>query len=286
MKKLILTGGFLLSILSLYAADVYVAPSGSDANDGSQGAPKATLTSALRQAREMRRLSALGVESGITIHLAEGTYNVYEPVFVRPEDSGTPSSPTVITSDGGAWLSGGVKIDGWKRQGKLMVADVPQFNGRPLDFRQLYVNGKKAVRARDVEDFEKMYRIISNDPANEVLWVPAEAVKKIKNAPYPEMVLHEMWCMANLRIKSIDIQGDSAAVRFHNPESRIQFEHPWPRPMVTTDGHNSAFYLTNAKELLDVPGEWYHDIDNANFITILSPERRLRMRLSLPWRHL
>ena len=261
MKKLILTGGFLLSILSLYAADVYVAPSGSDANDGSQGAPKATLTSALRQAREMRRLSAPGVESGITIHLAEGTYNVYEPVFVRPEDSGTPSSPTVITSDGGAWLSGGVKIDGWKRQGKLMVADVPQFNGRPLDFRQLYVNGKKAVRARDVEDFEKMYRIISNDPANEVLWVPAEAVKKIKNAPYPEMVLHEMWCVANLRIKSIDIQGDSAAVRFHNPESRIQFEHPWPRPMVTTDGHNSAFYLTNAKELLDVPGEWYHDID-------------------------
>lgn len=57
------------------------------------------------------------------------------------------------------------------------------------------------------------------------------------------------------------MQGDSAAVRFHQPESRIQFEHPWPRPMMTTDGHNSAFYLTNARELLDVPGEWYHDID-------------------------
>ncbi len=55
--------------------------------------------------------------------------------------------------------------------------------------------------------------------------------------------------------------GDSVAIRFHQPESRIQFEHPWPRPMVTTDGHNSAFYLTNARELQDVPGEWYHDID-------------------------
>ncbi len=194
--------------------------------------------------------------------MAPGTYNVYEPVFIRPEDSGTPTSPTVITSSGdGAWISGGVSISGWKRQGKLMVADVPQFNGRPLDFRQLYVNGKKAVRARDVDDFEKMYRIINNDPVNEILWVPAEAVKKIQKSPYAEMVLHEMWCVANLRIKSIDIQGDSAAVRFHNPESRIQFEHPWPRPMVTTDGHNSAFYLTNARELLDQPGEWYHDID-------------------------
>lgn len=32
--------------------------------------------------------------------------------------------------------------------------------------------------------------------------------------------------------------------------------------MVTKDGHNSAFYLTNAMELLDEPGEWYHDIES------------------------
>lgn len=262
MRKSIIGVGMLLSALTISAADVYVAPDGNDSNDGSKSAPKATLTSALRQAREMRRLSAPGVDSGITIHLSEGTYSLYEPVFIRPEDSGTAASPTVISGDGaGVWLSGGVKVDGWKRQGKLFVADAPRFNGRPLDFRQLYINGRKMVRARDVDDFEKMHRIISNDPVNRILWVPAEAVRKIVNAPYAEMVLHEMWCVANLRIKSIDIQGDSAAVRFHDPESRIQFEHPWPRPMVTTDSHNSAFYLTNAKELLDIPGEWYHDIE-------------------------
>ncbi|WP_286332537.1 right-handed parallel beta-helix repeat-containing protein [Duncaniella freteri] len=260
MKKSFTTAGLLFTAFTLYSADIYVSPAGDDRNSGEQGAPKATLTSALRQAREMRRQSLPGVESGVTIHMAPGDYCVYEPVFVRPEDSGTPEAPTVITSDGVAWLNGGVRIDGWKRHGKLLVADVPAFNGRPLDFRQLYVNGKKAVRARDVQDFEKMHRIISNDPVNEILWVPAEAVKGILKSPYAEMVLHEMWCVANLRIKSIEIHGDSAAVRFHNPESRIQFEHPWPRPMVTTDGHNSAFYLTNAKELLDTPGEWYHDI--------------------------
>ena len=163
---------------------------------------------------------------------------------------------------GNAVLNGGVEIRNWKKQGKLWVADVPMFNGRPLDFRQLWINGQKAVRARDVADFEKMYRIINNDPQNEILWVPAAAVKKIQKARYAEMVLHEMWCVANLRIKSVEIQGDSAAVRFHHPESRIQFEHPWPRPMVTKDGHNSAFYLTNAMELLDEPGEWYHDIES------------------------
>ena len=37
------------------------------------------------------------------------------------------------------------------------------FNGRPLDFRQLWVDGQKATRARDVEDFENMHRICSVD---------------------------------------------------------------------------------------------------------------------------
>lgn len=252
----------MLMGMSGSAADVYVSPDGKDSNDGSASSPKATLTSALRQAREMRRLAGGEVKDGITIHLSSGVYGLYEPVFVRPEDSGTPSSPTVIKGDGdGVWLSGGVSVTGWKKQGKLLVADTPHFNGRPLDFRQLYIGGQKMVRARDVDDFEKMSRIIANDPVEGILWVPSAAVKKIADAPYPEMVLHEMWCVANLRIKSIDFHGDSAAVRFHDPESRIQFEHPWPRPMVTDDGRNSAFYLTNAKELLDTPGEWYHDID-------------------------
>ena len=248
------------AVASAQGADIYVSQNGSDQNPGTQAEPKATLTNALRAARELRRLEDPSVAGGIRIHLSAGEHRLYENVFVRPEDSGTKDSPTVITSDGDAWLSGGVRIDGWKKKGRYYVADVPDFNGRPLDFRQLYVGGRKAVRARDVQDFEKMYRIINNDPKNEVLWVPTEAVRKIKDAPYAEMVLHEMWCVANLRIKSIEIHGDSAAVRFHQPESRIQFEHPWPRPMVTTGGHNSAFYLTNAIELLDTPGEWFHDI--------------------------
>ena len=198
-----------------------------------------------------------------------GTYAFHEPVFIRPEDSGTKESPTIIHSvdDEKVILSGGISINGWKKQGKVWVADVPVFNGRPLDFRQLWVNGKKAVRARDVEDFEKMNRICSVDEKNEILYVPAVSIRRLIDnkgnlkAKYAEMVLHQMWCVANLRIRSVEVQGDSAAIRFHQPESRIQFEHPWPRPMVTTDGHNSAFYLTNARELQDVPGEWYHDID-------------------------
>ena len=269
MKKLFLTAICILCSHWLLAGEIWISPKGSDFNDGTRQSPKATLTSALRQAREWRRTEDNRIQGGITIYMEGGTYAFHEPVFIRPEDSGTKESPTVIRSVGDekVILSGGISINGWKKQGKVWVADVPVFNGRPLDFRQLWVNGKKAVRARDVEDFEKMNRICSVDEKNEILYVPAVSIRRLIDnkgnlkAKYAEMVLHQMWCVANLRIRSVEVQGDSAAIRFHQPESRIQFEHPWPRPMVTTDGHNSAFYLTNARELQDVPGEWYHDID-------------------------
>ena len=269
MKKLFVTAICILCSHWLLAGEIWISPKGSDFNDGTRQSPKATLTSALRQAREWRRTEDNRIQGGITIYMEGGTYAFHEPVFIRPEDSGTKESPTIIRSVGDekVILSGGISIKGWKKQGKVWVADVPAFNGRPLDFRQLWVNGKKAVRARDVEDFEKMNRICSVDEKNEILYVPAVSIRRLIDnkgnlkAKYAEMVLHQMWCVAYLRIRSVEVQGDSAAIRFHQPESRIQFEHPWPHPMVTTDGHNSAFYLTNARELQDVPGEWYHDID-------------------------
>ena len=245
MKQLFLLITLVCS-LTVKAADICVTPDSS-------------LADAVRKAREMRRL---GQDTVVTIHLAEGTYRLYEPLRLRPEDSG-------LTIEGhGATISGGVTITGWKQQGRLLVADVPDFNGRPIDFRQLWVNGRKAVRARSVpvgltdgnDPFEQMQCIRTYDKKNRILWVPKAAVQKILKAPYAEMVLHEMWCTSNLRIKSIDIQGDSAGVRFHDPEAKIQFEHPWPSPMTPDTGHPSPFYLTNAKELLDEPGEWHHDI--------------------------
>lgn len=239
-RKTLITSIFAVTIgLTSYATDLLVKP----------GAY--SIEKALQQAREERRLNNA---TDICLRLQEGVYQLNQPITIRPEDNGTR-----IVADGKVTISGGVSISGWKKEGKYYVADVPDFNGRPLEFRQLWVNGKKAVRARDVNDFEQMFRIRSVDKANETIYVPAKAVKKIINAKYSEMVLHEMWCIANLRIKNIKIQGDSAAVTFHQPESHVHFMHPWPSPMVTTDGHNSAFYLTNAKELLDSEGEWYLD---------------------------
>jgi L-rhamnose mutarotase len=259
LKKLI----FLLLLtpaILVQAADVYVSTRGNDLNDGSSTAPKATLSAALRQARELRRVQAPGSTEAFRIVIEEGVYPLSEAVRLRPEDSGSEASPLLIEGKGKAIISGGISLNGWKKSGKLWVTRVPDFNGRPTEFRQLWVNGRRAVRSRDVSDFEHMHRINAVDNRNEVVWVPAEAVKAIQKAPYAEMVLHQMWAVSILRIKSITIQGDSAAVRFHQPESTVQFMRPWPRPMIAP-GRNSAFYLTNARELLDQPGEWYYDLN-------------------------
>jgi L-rhamnose mutarotase len=273
----------LLSILSVaclsasvQAADIYVSPQGNDAHAGTQVAPKATLNAALRQARELRRLNDASVKGGIHIILSGGTYNLIEPVFVRPEDSGTEQSPTYIEAAPNQHpvLDGGIRINGWKKantriaglpaaaQGKVWVADVPQFDGQLLAFRQLWVDGRKAVRAREADMDNHMARILSVDKVKQEMFIPTPTIKLPANVKQMELVIHQMWAIANLRVKSATVQGNQTKLTFQQPESRIQFEHPWPQAVIDRDrkmNGNSAFYLTNAIEFLNEPGEWYAD---------------------------
>ena len=250
---------------------IYVSPAGNDTCNGTAISPVASYQQALRLAREKRRTG--WNEGAIIINsvIDSECFLLTEPIRIRPEDSGTPEAPLVITGNSSierGELNGGMPITQWRRQGKLLVADVPEWNGYPIDFRQFY-SPFKAVRAQDVpvgvnpeqDEYEQMSRILSLDKKQRILYVPATpAIRKISRhgVGHVEMVLHTMWCTNNLRIKTITIQGDSAAIRFHEPEADVFWEHPWPFPM--TGEHASPFYLTNHSDLLDQPGEWFHDI--------------------------
>ena len=76
----------LLTLLPLYAfaGDIIVTPDGS-------------LHEALRQAREWRRTGDPRCQGGIHIIVRAGKYYMEEPLFIRPEDSGSEDSPTVIS---------------------------------------------------------------------------------------------------------------------------------------------------------------------------------------------
>ncbi len=91
MKRLL---SFLMLVFILFAqlgmaADIYVSPNGSDANDGSKEKPFATLNRALRKARELRRLNDTSITKGIHIIVRGGNYQVLETIVLRPEYSGT-----------------------------------------------------------------------------------------------------------------------------------------------------------------------------------------------------
>lgn len=264
-----------LMCFNLSAADIYVSKKGLDSNNGTRDQPLASLHAAIRKARELRRLNDQSIKNGIKIIIEEGFYQLDEPLVLRPEDSGTKESPTSIISAplANVVISGGVKIKNWKKVssavsglpknaiGKVWVASLPMVADLPLQFRQLWVNGQKAVRAKDTRA-DEMNRILSWDSKNETCRIPLPKNINLANIKNMEMVIHQWWAIANLRVKGVKIVKNEAELSFMQPESRIQSEHPWPAPWISDKTGNSAYYLTNAIQFLNEPGEWFEDLRN------------------------
>ena len=259
---------------SLFAGEIYVSLQGNDKNPGTKEAPFNTLNRAIKQAREWRRLNRPEVAGGIYIRLEEGVYAQRNSLFLRPEDSGTPDSPTVICAVDGAHpvISGGVAVTGWKRgcnhpaipeklKQKIWSAEAPLIGNRRVETRQMWVNGHKVQRAAQFPD-GGLERMIDFNPEEQTITIPvSQSVnpERLQNAGQLEMIVHQRWAIAILRVKSIDAKDGQAVVRFHEPESHLEFAHPWPQPVIGGEKGNSSFCLTNALELLDQPGEWFQE---------------------------
>lgn len=275
MKQISLTILLIVNLLCVEAraVDIYVSINGADTNIGTKEKPLATLHSAVRKARELRRLNDVPIKGGIRIIIGKGFYQLHEPVVFRPEDSGTKDSPTEIITNEKVVLSGGIKVKGWKKLkgtvaglpkealGKIWVTDLPNFDGSDLQFRQLWVNGNKAIRAKNYNG-EEMGRILSWDTEKQTCTIPLQKNINLANIKGIEMLIHQWWAIANLRVKSVKIIGNTAELSFMQPESRIQSEHPWPAPWISDKTGNSAFYLSNAIQFLNEPGEWFEDLQN------------------------
>lgn len=232
-----------------------------------------SLDAAQRRAREHRRLATAPLTGPVRIILRGGTYALPDVWQVRPEDSGTAASPTIFEAAPGEVpeFSGGVRIAGWRRApaglaglpaaaaGRVWVADAPRTEGLPLLFRQLWVGERKAVRARTPND-GTMDRLLEWDVANEQAFItpPAGLAGDTSAA---ELVIYQQWENACLRLASLEAAGDRLRVRFRQPESKVQFEHPWPAPIMTEE-YRAPYFLANALCFLDQPGEWYHDAPN------------------------
>lgn len=266
----LLASGFAPASPATVAAEIWVATDGSDDNPGTSQRPLKSPATALRRAREMRRLKDPAVEEGVRIVLRGGVYQLDSPLRLHQEDSGSAEHPTLIQAAPGESpvLSGGIRVRGWRplesaaaglsetAAGKVWTAEVPRFHGRPLEFRQMWVNDRKAVRARE-PDGPQMARLTRWLRDERVAGVPLKLADRVKSAAGLEMTVLQMWEIAHLRVERLELKEEDAEVRFHHPESELEFEHPWPQPVMEPEG--APFFVSGRLELLDQPGEWHVD---------------------------
>ena len=236
MTRHLLTSIFLLIINYAFGGDIIVSEGGS-------------IHDALRQAREWRRTNDPRCKGGITITLQEGRYYMSEPLFLRPEDSGTKESPLVIRGIGEKHTS--------------VICGDPRQKHRQIWPLKEQDDGLPKNRHDDGLPTKGMERMIDFNTANRTITIPTppQHVLQTKNL---EMVVHQRWAIAILRVKEMKVEGDKTIVSFMEPESRLEFDHPWPQPVIGGERGNSSFLLRTTEQRDGI--EQLVIVDGANYV--------------------
>lgn len=158
-----------------------------------------------------------------------------EPLFIRPEDSGTDNAPLTIVGEEGAIICGDAK----------------------QQHTQLWPQ-------------EGMERMLGFDTETRTITIPTPP-KNILNMKNLEMVVHQRWAIAILRIKEMKVQENKTIVTFMEPESRLEFEHPWPQPVIDGERGSSGFLIRmteqrdGIEQLLVIDGAKHVRIEGLTF---------------------
>ncbi len=244
----------------------YIATNGNDSNPGTSGAPFATLAKA-RDA--VRKKVASGLTDNVRVLIRGGIYQQTETITFGPEDSGTDKfSITYAASPGEkVLLTGGRKITGWKKgPGAVWTTEVPEVKAGNWYFRQLFVNGKRAVRARTPNSDDKTpWWVIKTSTATRESPPPLDVpipvtltgpVKAYNNPNDVELVYVRNNEEGRKRLGAINTTDQTLTLAPpHRWNSRV-FTNDWS---LSLPAAGKACYLENALEMLDQPGEWYLD---------------------------
>ncbi|WP_223199286.1 right-handed parallel beta-helix repeat-containing protein [Solihabitans fulvus] len=236
---------------------VYVSPTGSDSNSGA--APDQPVQT-LQKARDLARGLNQSPAGDVTVSLADGTYQLSQPLSLDARDSGANGHRVVWTAAAGAHpvVSGGVGLTGWHQTdaGKhIWAAPAPA----GLRTRQLYVNGARATRATGALP-------VTVTQTSTGYTASAATMAGWRNPGDIEFVYTGglgAWTEPRCPVGSISGNTITMAQPCWNNSTRR---------VLRTDGSGRTYELVgrasitesptaveNAYELLDQPGEWYLD---------------------------
>lgn len=242
----------------------YVAPDGNDTTgDGTQGMPWQSIT----KVRDYLR--TLGSQSAdITVYLRGGRYELTSTLPFTNADSGTNGHYITYQSQPGerATISGGKRVTGWTQvPGQpYWVANVPTTSGFADYFRQLYVNGVRAERARSdwlpgAKYFWVTGGTYSYSTANSglaqvdgIAFATTAGLKTYSNVSDLRLYHIKDFKVDEFPILSITNNAGNICVALQQPYCQNRYDY--------APGYFNAtaqFMIVGAFEELDEPGEWY-----------------------------
>ena len=245
-------------------ATFYVAPTGSDSNPGTEAAPFKTITKAQKAVREIN-----GTMTGdIVVYLREGTYQLNSTVNFDERDGGKDGHYVRYKAYKGEnpLITGGKPITGWTIHDE--ANNIWKAEGVDGLFRQLYVNGKKAIRARfpnlKSNGDHNFFRLNKVDSAGSAFLLNNSDIGETnwKNQNKIEIHLMIAWAESILRLDSIQGRGNVSRYVPQQPERGKLFRRKYPMlgtAFMSDPPKQQVYYLENAYEFIDAPGEWYLD---------------------------
>jgi hypothetical protein len=239
---------------------IFVAPTGDDANPGTMAQPLKTVA----KARDVVRAMTANMTADVTVYLRGGTYPQTSTLTFGNADSGKNGfyAKYVAYQSEQPIITGGKPITGWTASSA--GNGIYSASGVTAPFRQLYVNGVKAIRARSpnlgANGAFAFNRLTGADNTAQNIQVAASQVATWNNLTKVEMHVMTGWGDNTLRLASLTTSGGTATLKVQSPESTIVFARPFPHlggQFGTFQPH--VYYFENALEFLDQPGEWYLD---------------------------
>jgi parallel beta-helix repeat protein len=271
-RKVILVISFLLAILLIFSEKnakaasliIYVSVTGKDCNSGTKEMPVGSLGGALDKLRNLR--NANGINGPVEVIIGEGEYLVTEPLLLKPEDSGTTDAPVVFKAEEGTHpvFCGGKKIGGFEKISEtLWKAKVPEVTTFGWSFEQLYVNGKRATRAKSPNT--GFYRLKNS----------SDTILQAGDSKTPELAIQRFTLFPDGAGQVAQYSRDdfeNAVITFYhnwdNTRNRVySFDSKTSTAFVVGSAAKSynridtksRYKLENFKAALDTCGEWFLD---------------------------
>lgn len=259
----LLAAACLCSYANAAHIEFTVAPGGTDKNPGTKERPFATIA---RARDAVRSQIAKGLNRDVLVQIRGGVYRQPDTLTFGPQDSGTAEHSVTYAAYPGekVVISGGRPITGWKRgPGDLWTTRLADVKAGRWYFRQLFVNGRRATRARtpnadDPMPWWKIKSVAMQGSGTEKTATLSvdHPIQAWENPADIEFVFLFNNDGSRKRLGAID----EAAQTFTLPPPSDWFPMSlewWQR--IGNPGAGHAAYFENALEFLDEPGEWYLD---------------------------